>query len=64
MRGGLSVLNSILPNSHFGKQLGVRDMIIFGSHGGPLILNIGYIKTYIYGDILGYIQIYTDILGL
>ena len=30
-----NMLTSIVPNSHFRKRPGARDMTIFGSHVGP-----------------------------
>ena len=50
-----NILTSIVPNLHFGKRPGPGDMTIFGSHVGPHIPNIEYLKALeVYGNIWTY----------
>ena len=65
MRGALGyILTSSLPNNHFGKRLGVRDMTICGFLIGSHIPNIGNMGTHIPNiGYKRYMAIYSDIRG-
>ena len=47
------MLNSNVLYSHFGKRPAARVMAILGSHIGPHIPNIGYMKVYEWLQALG-----------
>ena len=54
-----NILTSIVPNSHFGRRLWVRDMAIFRSHVGSQFSNFGYME--VYRGIWRSIQVYKGI---